>query len=79
LTRALQERWIAGAALDAHDIEPVPDDSPLWSMPNVIITPHTGAVSHGTAERRTEIVLENLRRFVAGEPLMNVVDKHLGY
>lgn len=79
LVRALQEGWIAGAALDAHAVEPLPSTSPFWTMPNVIVTPHTGATSPATRERGDQIFLENLRRFVAGEPLVNPVDKDLGY
>ncbi|MFI6674482.1 D-2-hydroxyacid dehydrogenase [Kribbella sp. NPDC050470] len=79
LLEALQSGQIAGAGLDAHGVEPLPADSPFWSLPNVIVTPHNGATSHGTARRGEEIVLENLRRFVAGEPLHNVVDKAAGY
>jgi phosphoglycerate dehydrogenase-like enzyme len=79
LVRALKEGWIAGAGLDAHAIEPLPAESPFWSMPNVIVTPHIGAASFATPERGNEIFLENLRRFLAGKPLLNVVDKEAGY
>jgi phosphoglycerate dehydrogenase-like enzyme len=79
LARALAERRIAGAGLDAHAIEPLPADSPFWTMPNVIVTPHIGSISAGTVNRGIDIFLENLRRFVAGRPLVNVVDKEAGY
>ncbi|MFG1819475.1 D-2-hydroxyacid dehydrogenase [Kribbella sp. NPDC049174] len=79
LLDALRNGQIAGAGLDAHGVEPLPPDSPFWSLPNVIVTPHNGATSHGTARRGAEIVRENLRRFVAGEVLHNVVDKAAGY
>ncbi len=79
LMRALTEGWIAGAGLDAHAVEPLPADSPFWSMSNVIVTPHIGATSFATPERGNEIFLENLRRFLAGQPLVNVVDKAAGY
>jgi phosphoglycerate dehydrogenase-like enzyme len=75
LTAALQAGEIAGAGLDVFEIEPLPAGHPLWRMPNVIITPHTAAASPRIAERHLEILLDNLRRFVAGEPLRNVVDK----
>jgi phosphoglycerate dehydrogenase-like enzyme len=75
LTAALQAGEIAGAGLDVFEIEPLPADHPLWRMPNVIITPHTAAASPRIAERHLETLLDNLRRFVAGEPLRNVVDK----
>jgi phosphoglycerate dehydrogenase-like enzyme len=79
LLKALQEGWIAGAGLDAHSIEPLPSDSPFWDLPNVIITPHNAATTFGTAQRSVEIFVDNLKRFVAGEPLRNVVDKQAGY
>jgi phosphoglycerate dehydrogenase-like enzyme len=79
LLRALEGGWIAGAGLDAHGIEPLPPESPFWDLPNVIVTPHNGATTAGTARRGVEIYLENLRRFVAGEPLVNLVDKTAGY
>ncbi len=79
LLRALQEGWIAGAGLDAHSQEPLPPDSPFWSAPNTIVTPHNGATSHGTQQRGVDIFVDNLRRYVAGEPLRNVVDKSTGY
>lgn len=76
LTAALQAGEIAGAGLDVFEIEPLPAGHPLWKMPNVIITPHTAAASTRVAERHLETLLDNLRRFVAGQPLRNVVDKH---
>jgi phosphoglycerate dehydrogenase-like enzyme len=79
LLDALQTGQIAGAGLDAHGVEPLPPDSPFWSLPNVIVTPHNGATSTGTRRRSQEIVAENIRRFVAGEVLHNVVDKSAGY
>jgi phosphoglycerate dehydrogenase-like enzyme len=79
LLRALQEQWIAGAGLDAHGIEPLPSESPFWDLPNVIVTPHNGATTAETARRGIDIFLGNLRRFVAGEPLQNLVDKSAGY
>jgi phosphoglycerate dehydrogenase-like enzyme len=75
LTAALQAGDIAGAGLDVFEIEPLPAVHPLWDMPNVIITPHTAAASPRIAERHLETLLDNLRRFVAGQPLRNVVDK----
>jgi phosphoglycerate dehydrogenase-like enzyme len=79
LLKALQEGWIAGAGLDAHGVEPLPSDSPFWDLPNVIITPHNGATTFGTAQRSVEIFVDNLKRYVAGEPLRNIVDKQAGY
>jgi phosphoglycerate dehydrogenase-like enzyme len=78
LTDALRSGVIAGAALDVFEIEPLPSDHPLWGMPNVIITPHMAGESIHIAERRNATVCENLRRFVADQPLKNVVDKRRG-
>ncbi|MCI0379346.1 MAG: D-2-hydroxyacid dehydrogenase [Gemmataceae bacterium] len=75
LTAALQAGEIAGAGLDVFEIEPLPADHPLWKMPNVILTPHTAAASPRVAERHLATLLDNLRRFVANQPLRNVVDK----
>ncbi len=79
LIRALREGWIAAAGLDVFADEPLPDDSPLWKMENVVITAHySGSTPHYT-ERAFEIFLDNLQRYRAGEPLRNLVDKQLGY
>jgi phosphoglycerate dehydrogenase-like enzyme len=75
LTAALQAGEIAGAGLDVFEVEPLPADHPLWKMENVIITPHCAAASPRIAERHEEVLLDNLRRFVSGQPLRNVVDK----
>lgn len=75
VTAALQAGEIAGAGLDVFEIEPLPKEHPLWRMENVILTPHCAAASPRVPERHLETLLENLRRFVAGKPLMNVVDK----
>jgi phosphoglycerate dehydrogenase-like enzyme len=76
---ALETGQIAGAALDVTDPEPLPEGHPLWSMPRVIITPHTAGRSDRSRERLFLLVQENLRRFVAGEPLLSVVDIERGY
>jgi phosphoglycerate dehydrogenase-like enzyme len=75
LTAALEAGEIAGAGLDVFETEPLPHDHPLWKMNNVIITPHCAAASPRVPERHRETLLDNLRRFVAGRPLRNVVDK----
>jgi phosphoglycerate dehydrogenase-like enzyme len=79
LTAALEAGEIAGAGLDVFEVEPLPADHPLWRMENVIITPHCAAASPRIAERHLETVLDNVRRFVAGQPLRNVVDKAAWY
>jgi phosphoglycerate dehydrogenase-like enzyme len=75
LVEALREGRIAGAGLDVFEVEPLPADHPLWQMESVIITPHVAGCSPRIAERHLEVVLDNVRRFVRGEPLRNVVDK----
>jgi len=79
LEMALAEGWIAGAALDVFETEPLPRDSPLWKMENVIVTPHSADAGPHTDARRLAVVLENVRRFVAGEPLATVTDKARWY
>jgi phosphoglycerate dehydrogenase-like enzyme len=76
LVAALAAGEIAGAGLDVFEVEPLPDEHPLWKFPNVILTPHVAGQSSRIAERHLGVVVENLRRFVAGELLLNVVDKH---
>ena len=77
LTAALQAGEIAGAGLDVFETEPLPPGHPLWRMENVILTPHCAAASTRVPERHLETLLDNLRRFVAGRPLLNVVDKRM--
>jgi phosphoglycerate dehydrogenase-like enzyme len=79
LIRALEEGGIAGAGLDVFEEEPLPGDSPLWRMENVIVTAHYAGYTPRYDERAMAIFLDNLRRYKAGEPLRNVVDKKLGY
>lgn len=78
LIAALRSGQVAGAALDVTDPEPLPADSPLWQMPNVIITPHVSS-NGGNSIRHMIVLRENLRRFLAGDALLNVVDPELGY
>lgn len=79
LTRALNEGRIAAAYLDVTDPEPLPPDHPLWSTPNAFITAHTSAITPRSAERLVSFFCENLRRWLAGKPLENVVDLARGY
>jgi D-2-hydroxyacid dehydrogenase (NADP+) len=76
---ALSEKRIAGAGLDVFEQEPLPSDSPLWKMPNVIITTHSAGGSPVTGGRIMDIVCENMRRFLAGKPLINIVNKNAGF
>ena len=75
LVAALRAGELAGAGLDVFEDEPLPADHPLWTMPGVLITPHTAGFGPYLDERRFEILLDNCRRFTAGQPLRNVVDK----
>jgi phosphoglycerate dehydrogenase-like enzyme len=75
LVEALRAGEIAGAGLDVFEVEPLPASHPLWDMENVVITPHVAGVGPHIGERRHQVLFENLRRFLADEPLLNVVDK----
>lgn len=75
LVAALRSGTIAGAALDVYETEPLPAEHPLWGFENVILTPHVAGYSPRIAERHLGVLLENIRRFTSGEPLVNVVDK----
>ena len=79
MIEALRERRIAGAALDVFSSEPLPPDSELWTMENVIITPHSSSSSPRVRQRTLALFTENLRRYKAGEPLLNRVDFAVGY
>ena len=79
LAAALGEGRLRGAALDAFSTEPLPEGHPFWTAPRLLITPHTSAYTHRFWKRETELVLDNLERYQAGEPLRNVVDKAAGY
>jgi phosphoglycerate dehydrogenase-like enzyme len=79
LVRALQEGRIAGAALDVFETEPLPGDSAFWDMENVVLTPHSAGVNENYNARATAIFRDNLNRYLAGQPLINVVDKQRGY
>ena len=79
LIEALEKGVIRGAALDVFNKEPLPPTSPLWKLPNVIISPHVAGFMPDYYERAAELFAENLRRFLAGEPLFNLVDRSRGY
>lgn len=79
LVEALRGGRLRGAALDVFAREPLPADSPLWVLPNVLVTPHVSGTSHRFWRRETDLVVENVRRYLAGEPLLNTVDKRAGY
>jgi phosphoglycerate dehydrogenase-like enzyme len=79
LAEALSARRIRGAALDVFVKEPLPESSPYWHLENVLLTPHTAAISEYFWERQYELLRENLRRYLAGESLLAVVDKSKGY
>jgi phosphoglycerate dehydrogenase-like enzyme len=75
LNAALRSGTIAGAGLDVYEIEPLPPEHPLWSAPNTLMTPHVAGHGPHLDERRLDMIVENARRFAAGQPLLNVVDK----
>jgi phosphoglycerate dehydrogenase-like enzyme len=79
LVEALRSRRIAGAALDVFEKEPLPPDSPLWDAENLLITPHAAGLTDKLWQRHYELFSENLRRYLAGQPLRFVVDKQKGY
>jgi len=79
LVKALREHKIAGAALDVFEEEPLSRWSPLWKMPQVLITPHTAFLTENVWHRHYEVFTANLKRHVAGQPLEGVVDKNRGY
>jgi len=79
LVAALEEGRLRGAGLDVFTQEPLPEDHPLWALPNVLLTPHVSAVSRHFWRRQTDLILENFRRYLAGERLLNLVDKEAGF
>jgi phosphoglycerate dehydrogenase-like enzyme len=80
LVEALQSGHLSGAALDVFEVEPLPQESPLWELENVIVSPHaTDMVPALINERQTDLFCDNLRRYLEGEPLVNVLDKRLLY
>ncbi len=79
LLGALQSGRLAGAALDVFATEPLPEDSPLWDAPNLFLTAHVSGATDMYNVRAVDLFVENLRRYVRGEPLMNVYDKERGY
>lgn len=79
LVEAIQSGWLAGAGLDVTEVEPLPPHSPLWNLPQVIITPHVGGQSARRADDMTRLFCENLTRWLTGRRLLNLVDKRLGF
>jgi phosphoglycerate dehydrogenase-like enzyme len=79
LAKALKEGWIRGAGLDVTTPEPLPPEDPLWTCPNLVITPHSSGAAPVRDVRLVALVVENLRRYSSGLPLLNVVDKVRGY
>lgn len=79
LIQALREKKIGGAALDVFDKEPLPSDSPFWTLENVLITPHTAGLAEQLWEREYALFTENLRRYQSHQPLLALVDKQKGY
>ena len=79
LIKFLRSQHFRGAALDVFAEEPLPPDSPLWDMPNVLVSPHSASTSDRENARITDLFCDNLRRFLAGEPLLNILNPELMY
>ena len=79
LADALRGGRLRGAGLDVFAREPLPTESPLWDLPNVLLLPHVSGTTHRFWRRETDLIVANLRRYLAGERLLNTVDKHAGY
>jgi phosphoglycerate dehydrogenase-like enzyme len=79
LTRALKEKRIAGAGLDVTAVEPLPPDSPLWDLDNVIISPHISGGMEDYIARATDVFCKNLDKYLNGKRLINIIDKKKGY
>jgi phosphoglycerate dehydrogenase-like enzyme len=79
LLEAVRSKKLAGVGLDVTNPEPLPNDHPLWKEPHVMIMPHKAGGSQTSAKREQGIFVENIKRYVAGLPLMNVIDKQKGY
>ena len=79
LVEVLRQHKIGGAALDVFDQEPLPPDSPLWDLEDLLITPHTGGISENMWERHYALFSDNLHRYLSGQPLLGLVDKRSGY
>jgi phosphoglycerate dehydrogenase-like enzyme len=79
LVECLNSNHIAGAALDVFDVEPLPKDHPFWTLDNVIVSPHNAYYSPKNVERNMNLFITNLKLFIEGKPMLNVVDKKLGY
>jgi phosphoglycerate dehydrogenase-like enzyme len=79
LLQALRQGWIRGAGLDVFETEPLPPESEFWALPNVIVSPHCADLTAAALLRVADLVLDNVRRFVSGRPLRNLVDKQAGY
>ena len=79
LVAALRSGRVRGAGLDVFEEEPLPADSPLWGLPNTLLLPHVSATSHRFWQRETDLIVRTIRRYLAGDPLVNTVDKQAGY
>jgi phosphoglycerate dehydrogenase-like enzyme len=79
LSAALQTGSIKGAGLDVFAVEPLPEDSPLWTLPNVYMTPHSTARTTRFMHDNVDLFVTNLQRYIAGQELLNIVDKLIGY
>ena len=79
LVDVLKEGHLAGASLDVFEVEPLPAEHPFWTMDNVIVSPHIAYYSSHHMELNMKLFLTNLKNYMEGKPLLNVIDKQLGY
>ena len=79
LTAALERGHLGGACLDVFETEPLPVSSPLWELPNVLVSPHSASTVEAENRLLTDLFIDNLRRWLAGAPLRNVYDRAAGY
>jgi phosphoglycerate dehydrogenase-like enzyme len=79
LIACLKDGHLGGAGLDVCEVEPLPPDSPLWDAPRLVITPHCAGLSAHRRRRLTQFFCENLKRYLAGKPLLNAIDQQRGY
>jgi phosphoglycerate dehydrogenase-like enzyme len=79
LIKNLKNKKIKAAALDVYDVEPLPENNPLWDLDNVIISPHNSWISEKRNERRYNLIYENMKRYIQGDNLINVVELDKGY
>ena len=79
MAECLQDGTLAGAVLDVFEVEPLPENSPLWKLPNVFITPHCVDMTYDYMDRSFDVLQANMKNWIDGKPLVTVVNKQTGY